>query len=100
MKNDAGDLVTVDELDDTLERDARAILPLRERSDGGLSIAQRDRLVVDIERKQHRDTRAAGPAIWLKIATSANLVDGLVNLFDRPLPTRDDGLLVFCVGRG
>ena len=92
--------MTVDEADDALKRDACAILPLGERADGGLSVAQRDRLVVDIEGKQHRDARAAGPAVWLEIAASADLVDGLVDLVDRPLPTGDDGLLVFYVGRG
>ena len=66
----------------------RTVLRRGERADGGLAEADRDRLVVHVEREQHGHLRAAGPRLRLKRAAGADRVHDGADRVHRPLPAR------------
>src|SRR5262249_33511010 len=69
------DLVLVEERHDARQTDAGAVLVLRETADGGLAEADRDGLVIHVEREQYRDLCSVRPRFWLEALARSHRVD-------------------------
>jgi len=83
-----GDVVFLEELQDSRDADPRAVLAARERLRRIISRAEKSGFGIHIERESYRDAGSVRPAFGREVAAGPDFVDHRFDLREVPFPDR------------